>query len=182
MSVIPVRGEHENQICKKRCSSTVEQEKKSIIICRSPTGDCGIFLFDTICYISDFISNIRKIKLLLCARLAAGFFYSVGKWQSLILNKEFEALCKVNYFKKYLVKHSQNVQDGSVIPYSRIAEFFCSTENPCIQQFSVYVPIRAPPLISILSAINSKKKSEDYYNEKNQFERLLSFLYNRCDR
>lgn len=147
------------------------QQGIAVFFCSTPFA-----IFRTLYPISE------KLNCFYALALRRAFFYSVGKWQSLILNKEFEALCKVNYFKKYLVKHSQNVQDGSVIPYSRIAEFFCSTENPCIQQFSVYVPIRAPPLISILSAINSKKKSEDYYNEKNQFERLLSFLYNRCDR
>lgn len=119
---------------KNQLSHTAVQQGIAVCFCSTPFA-----IFRTLCPISE------KINCLYTLALWRAFFHSVGKWQNLILNKEFEALCKVNYFKKYLVKHSQNVQDSSVIPYSRIAEFFCSTENPCIQQFSVYVPIRAPP-------------------------------------
>lgn len=110
------------------------QQGIAVFFCSTPFA-----IFRTLYPISE------KLNCFYALALWRAFFYSVGKWQSLILNKEFEVLCKVNYFQKHLVKHSKNVRDGSVILCCRIAEFFCSTENSYIQQFIVYVPIRGPP-------------------------------------
>lgn len=106
----------------------------------------AVFFYSTLFAIFRILYPIsEKVNCFYALALWRAFFYSVGKWQRLTLNKEFKALCKVNYFQKHLAKHPQSDRDGSVIPCCGIAEFFCSTENPYIQQFIVYVPIRAPP-------------------------------------